>query len=62
MTEDYSNLKFLTSVLFIFNFVILPECRLLVKKADFTLKTYSFSKIYFRTIVRSEHQKNLSFI
>jgi hypothetical protein len=63
MTEDYSNLNFLTSVLFVFNFVILPTCRLLVKKAQITLKISSFLKICFGTIVRSEHKKkNLSFI
>jgi hypothetical protein len=44
------------------NFVILPECRLLVKKAHFTLKISSFSKICFGTILRSEHKKNLSFV
>jgi hypothetical protein len=55
MTEDYSNLNFLTGVVFIIQF-----CQLLVKKAHFTLKISGFSKICFCTIVRSEHKKIIS--
>jgi hypothetical protein len=53
MTEDYSNLNFLTGVVFIIQF-----CQLFVKKAHFTLKISGFSKICFCTIVRSENKKN----
>jgi len=62
MTKDYTNLNFLTSVLFIFQFCDFARVPTSFQESTFYTENFQFSKICFHTIVRSEHKKNLSFM